>query len=307
MELSLYSKKVHMRIGITGGLGVIGQALAGALRKENIDFVLLDNAKAGEFFGNINNNDDLERFFNSCDGIVHLAGISNVRKGELDPQACYQNNVLGTLNLLDYISKSRPTKWLLFISSREVYGAQQKLPVNEWAKCNPINQYGLSKLLAEDLVRSRSQRLNINYAILRLSNVFGTHHDLPERVIPKFFQCAINEEDLVVCGTETTCDFIHIQDVIASFLTTIQKLQNKQSLSPINICSGHETRLVELANIIVSLTCSNSSIRIQSKGTYNAERFVGSNIKANTYLGWSPTISLYDALQMYFDGMKRGV
>lgn len=175
-----------MRIGITGGLGVIGQALSRTLKMKNIDFTLLDNARSGESFGDINNNDDLEEHFNNCDGIVHLAGVSSVKKGELVPHACYQNNVFGTLNLIDYISKASPTKWLLFISSREVYGMQQKYPVTEWAKCNPINQYGLSKLLAEDLVKARCQRLNINYAILRLSNVYGSLNDLPNESFQNF-------------------------------------------------------------------------------------------------------------------------
>lgn len=296
-----------MRIGITGGLGVIGQALSRTLKMKNIDFTLLDNARSGESFGDINNNDDLEKHFNNCDGIVHLAGISSVRNGELDPHACYQNNVLGTLNLIDYISKSSPTKWLLFISSREVYGAQKNYPVTEWAKCDPINQYGISKLLAEDLVKSRCQRLNINYAILRLSNVYGIQNDLPERVVPKFFHQSIKEKELIVFGTKLTCDFIHIQDVVASFLTTIQKLQNKQSLSAMNICSGREIRLVDLANIIVTLSGSNSSIRIQPGGSHTVERFVGSNTRANTHLGWAPRIALNEGLQMYFDGIKRGV
>jgi UDP-glucose 4-epimerase len=296
-----------MRIGITGGLGVIGQALSNELRKKNIDFVLMDNARSGEFFGDINNKDDLEKLFYNCDGIVHLASVSSVRVGELDSHACYQTNVLGTLNIIDYISMFNPPKWLLFISSREVYGKQQKYPITEGTKCTPINQYGLSKLLAEDLVKSKCQRLNINYAILRLSNVYGIQNDLPERVIPKFFHRAIKGEELVVFGEKTTCDFVHIQDVIASFITTIEKLQNNRCFSTLNICSGEETRLIELANIIIKLTGSTSRIRTLTGASYNVDRFVGSNTKAATQLGWLPEIILNQGLKMYHEDMKKAL
>jgi nucleoside-diphosphate-sugar epimerase len=247
----------------------------------------------------------LNKLFSDCEGIVHLAGVSSVRVGELDPQACYKTNVLGTLNIVDYISKFNPTKWLLFISSREVYGVQPKYPITEWAKCNPINQYGVSKLLAEDLVRSRCQRLNINYAILRVSNVYGIQNDLPERVIPTFFHQAIKGEELVVCGEGTTCDFVHIQDVVASIITTIEILQNNCSLLTMNICSGDETRLIDLASIIVKLTGSNSLIKTIAGVSYNVDRFVGSNAKAATQLAWRPRIKLSQGLQMYYEDMKN--
>lgn len=295
-----------MRIGITGGLGVIGQAVSKALKKKNIEFVLLDTAKPGKTFGDIHTNDDLNKLFSDCEGIVHLAGVSSVRVGELDPQACYKTNVLGTLNIIDYISKFNPTKWLLFISSREVYGVQKKYPVTEWVKCNPVNQYGVSKLLAEDLVRSRCQRLNINYAILRVSNVYGVQNDLPERVIPMFFRQAIKGEELVVYGGGTTCDFVHIQDVIASFIATIEKLQNNDAVSTFNICSGEETRLIDLASSIVKLTGSHSRIKTISGISYNAGRFVGSNVKAATHLAWKPSIKLSQGLQLYYEDMKNG-
>lgn len=266
---------------------------------------MLDIVKQGETFGDINKNDDLDKLFYHCAGIVHLAGVSSVRVGELDPQACYKANVLGTLNIIDYISKSNLPKWLIFISSREVYGVQQKYPITERAKCNPINQYGLSKLLAEDLVKARCQKLNINYAILRVSNVYGAQNDLPERVIPTFFRHAIKGEELVVCGEEITCDFVHIQDVIASFIATIEILQNNCSLSTMNICSGHETRLSHLANMIIKLTGSNSNVRILPRVAYNVDRFVGSNAKAATQLGWRPSINLSQGLQMYYEDMKN--
>jgi nucleoside-diphosphate-sugar epimerase len=294
-----------MLIGITGGLGVIGQELIKELRTYNIRYKILDNAKRGESFGDICNQDDLNSLFYDCSGIVHLAGISSVNAGEVDADLCYKTNVLGTLSILDFISKFNPPKWLLFVSSREVYGIQRKFPVAEWAKCSPTNQYGMSKILAEDLARSKCQKLKIPFAILRLSNVYGSLSDIPERVIPRFFQDANKDKKIVCFGDTTTCDFIHIQDVLASIIAAITKLQNNDFLQVINICSGEETGLVELAKSIVRLTASKSTVSIQPKSTHHAERFVGSNAKANSILEWSPKIKMPDGLKMFFNSLIK--
>lgn len=114
-----------------------------------------------------------------------LAEISRLVCGERDPDLCETTNVGGLRNLIDVLSNEEKSPWLIFASSREVYGQPQTLPVTEDAPLRPINVYGNSKAVGEQMVASAVNR-GIRATTFRLSNVYGSTGDLADRVIPAF-------------------------------------------------------------------------------------------------------------------------
>src|SRR5207237_7735748 len=109
-------------------------------------------APGGEGHGDIVDLAAVQRAVEGCDGIVHLAAVSRVAWGEEDPPRCHRTNVDGTVNVIDAARGSARKPWLLFASSREVYGDAGLDPVREEAPMAPVNVYGRTKAEAENRV-----------------------------------------------------------------------------------------------------------------------------------------------------------
>ena len=130
-----------MRILVTGSEGLVGSALAAALRSLRHQVVGLDLVGDGPDHGDVRRAEDLARAVQGCVGVVHLAAISRVVWGERDPDACMATNLEGTRNVVRSCLESSP-RWVLFASSREVYGQPEVLPATEDAPRQPVNVYG---------------------------------------------------------------------------------------------------------------------------------------------------------------------
>lgn len=294
-----------MHIGITGALGVIGQALCSVLKQRKVAYKGIDilAESTSDEHGDILSYESLYAQLKNCAGIIHLAGISRVADAAANPEKCYELNVKGTHTILKLMASINKPKWLIFASSREVYGQQKKLLVSESSKCNPISIYGCSKLRAEYLIRNVCVQLKIPFAILRFSNVYGSPYDYADRVIPNFFHSALHNESLTCFGKETTCDFVHIQDVVNSIVNTIDYVALGRTISDLNICSGNETSLSDLGRYILNITSSNSKIKIAPLKANFTSRFVGCNQKAKQLLNWCPQITLFDGLTTLYQNI----
>jgi len=300
-----------MQVGITGILGVVGTQLAKRCVEDGIETSGLDNrAQFSEQQGDICDLDDVRKVFKDCDGIVHLAGASAPSGKELDPNIAHKVNVLGTLNVIDFLlelSVDIKPKWLLYISCYHVYGKQSRFPVAEWARCHPSNAQGMSKLLAEELVQSKCSKLNIPFGILRLSSVYGSMHTSGLKALPNsLIQQALKREPLICPRENLTYDFIHIEDGIEAIIKSIRILHHHQKSLPLmNICSGVETRASDLTKILHQLTHTPDDIKIIHSHQKQGERFVGSSEKARAVLGWAPKIQLYEGLERLYQAFKQ--
>ncbi|MFN7095405.1 MAG: NAD-dependent epimerase/dehydratase family protein, partial [Burkholderiales bacterium] len=141
-------------IFITGSNGLIGKALCEQLKDSAYQIKRLDINLPSNHpdYGDINHTELIDRHLEDCDGIVHLAAVSRVVWGQQQPELCWQTNVVGTAHILEYAYQSPRKPWLLYASSREVYGEQQQLPVTESALLSPVNIYARSKVAAETIV-----------------------------------------------------------------------------------------------------------------------------------------------------------
>ena len=231
-----------------------------------------------------------------CDGVVHLAAVSRVVWGERDPQGCRSTNVEGVRNVLQAVEERTPRPWLLFASSREVYGQPRRLPATEDTPLRPVNVYGRSKVEGERLV-SCAQSRGLCAATVRLSNVYGSADDHADRVVPAFVRAAITGSTLRVDGAQCTFDFTHIDDTIRGMVALVDRLAKGQALPPIHLTTGRPTTLGDLATLAVALAGGKASITEAPPRSFDVARFHGAPERARSLLGWTPSVGLREGLQ----------
>jgi len=290
---------------VTGSCGLVGRRLCALLRNGGFAVKELDLRGHGESRGDVTRLADIEAAIQCCVGVVHLAAVSRVVWGQRDPDLCWRTNVAGLQNLVQAALAQSSKPWILFSSSREVYGQAPSLPVAEATVLNPLNVYARSKTEGERVVlEARSQGLQS--AVVRLSNVYGCTKDYADRVIPAFARAAVEGLPLRVEGSNHTFDFTHVNDVVRGLRALIGLLESgEQSLPPVHLVSGHPTSLGELAAICCRLAKSDAAIAETAPRSYDVAQFYGDPARARELLGWESEISLEVGLTRLIEDFKQ--
>lgn len=288
-----------MRILITGVKGLIGSALKHMLRQLDVDVIGIDirlDCQDPEY-GDILNRELLFQLIHNVDGIVHLAAVSRVIDGENNPDLCWKTNVEGTQNIIDAALSYDHTPWVLYASSREVYGQPQTLPVKESIPLEPINIYGKSKHAAEKIIQ-KAQETGLAAAIVRFSNVFGSVHDYPDRVIPAFCRAAAEGSNIRVDGNHNLFDFTHLDDVIQGILSLIRLLTSTgEPVPPIHLTSGIATSLGEAAKIAQKESSHPIQIIEAPSRSFDVSTFWGDTHRSQEILHWKACVNVEDGMR----------
>lgn len=289
------------RILITGCAGLIGSALRASLHEQRHDPVGLDLRGAGADRGDVRDPQQVRAAVRGCHGVVHLAAVSRVVWGERDPDLCRTTNVGGLQTVIAAIEECREPPWLVFASSREVYGRPDRLPVDEEAPLRPMNVYGRTKVEGEGLVNAARER-GLRTAIVRLSNVYGGVQDHHDRVVPAFVRAAVTGAPLRVDGADHTFDFTHLDDTIRGLVALIELLaRGDVAPPPVHLLTGRATSLASLARMAIELagTTPPAPIVEAPARTFDVAHFVGDPRRAAEVLGWRPSISIRDGIARY--------
>jgi nucleoside-diphosphate-sugar epimerase len=286
---------------VTGSEGLIGKELSKKLEEKKINVVGYD-IKNGQ---DILDQESLEKIICDIDGVIHLAAISRVVAGYKDPYAAVVTNVIGTTNILDLIRRKNPSCWMIFGSSREVYGESQRV-IKESDPQKPVNVYGASKSAGEYLTLCYGNNYNLRTFVVRFSNVFGGLNDHPDRVIPRFFNQALANEDITVYGGNQIFDFVHLSDAVEGLIKLIQKIINNDKLEyrTLHFITGKSLSLIELSNKIIKLTNSKSCVKYLPRRDFDVDTFVGDPSVTMNVLGWQPKISIDEGLEYYLKLIK---
>ena len=254
---SVYSCLVT-RIAVTGGAGFVGTNLVIALKNAGHDVKVVDDFSSG-LLSNVEHLDceisntsicgkeELEKALSGCDYIFHLAARGSVPRSIRNPDATFDVNVVGTLNVLRYAKNAKIP--IVFSSSSSVYGSNLQLPKNEYMWMAPITPYAASKLSGEALVESYSRSFDFPAFSFRFFNIFGPwqrpDHDYAA-VIPKWIWKAMNKQVIEIFGDgEHTRDFTYIDSVTSALLEV--KKRNLVSPHPVNLAFGSRVSLNSLA------------------------------------------------------------
>jgi len=277
-----------MRILVTGSAGLIGRSLTRALASYGIDPRGYDKVDGDD----VRDSARLARAMKGCVGVVHLAAVSRPGWAEQDPEGCWATNVGGTDNVVQAAATQRARPFVLFASSREVYGEAKALPVREDAALWPLNVYGRSKVAGEELVRGLGPR----GAIVRLSNVYGDPVDHLDRVVPAFVRAAQAGGELRVEGSERIFDFTNISDVTRALVCAVQRLAGDAELPTLHLVSGRATSLGALASMAIDAAGRGRKVEAPGR-SWDVRRFCGDGGRAADVLGWTANVPIEEGVR----------
>ena len=296
---------------VTGGAGFIGSHLVEALSKDN-KVIVIDKFLHGNKINNINKNIKLikgdvrnyklvKKYSKNCSCIFHLAaflGVDYVSKNHLETM---ETEFAGIHNVCKAAYKNKIKK-IIYSSTSGVYGKEQfKNSPKENVKVAPESSYAMAKRNAELYLKYFSKKFNISCIALRLFNVYGPRQD-GRMIIPRIFKWSKNNQKIIIYnkGLQTR-DFTYIDDCIKSILLIYKKLNGYYIL---NIAKGKDTRIVDLAKLIIKLNKSKSKI-VFKKIPKNLVEFEVKKRRGNSYLlykkiKYKPLTSLKSGLKSTF-------
>ncbi len=297
-----------MRILITGGAGFLGSTLANALAQAGHEVLALDDLSTGDparlneqvlfHRGRIQDRPKLWTLLQGVQCVYHLAARVLVAESLLYPGEYNAVNVGGTVALLEAMRDVGVPR-LILASSGAVYGEQMTQPIAEDAVPNPQSPYAVSKLAAEYYVHTIGALWGITTVALRIFNAYGPGQQLlpaHSPVVPRFLKQAQSGGSLVIFGSgRQTRDFVYVDDVVRA-LTAALKADNIARRT-INVGSGTETSINELAQTILRLTHSHSNIIRRQGESGGVSRLQADISLARQLLHYTPKVTLEDGLQ----------
>jgi UDP-glucose 4-epimerase len=306
---------------VTGGAGFIGSHLVDALLKRGDRVRVLDDFSTGNyhnlegaadqielFESDLRDLDSLEEALRDIDLVFHQAAFVSVPKSMKDPAACLDVNVQGTRMLLD-ASRRSGVKRVVLASSAAVYGENPDLPLAEDSKPDPLSPYAASKFMDEILAGLYTRQLGLDVAALRYFNVYGPRQN-PESdyaaVIPIFIRRLLDEEQLQIYGDGgQTRDFVFVADVVRANLMAADS--TAAAGQAMNICSGKETSLLELIEVLSSLLNSEVELDFKEPRAGDIYRSLGDPLRTRETLDFVPRVTLTEGLQKTMDWMAGRV
>jgi len=320
-----------LKILVTGGAGYIGSHFVKILTNNNIDVVVLDNLSRGHKeaipsdvpleVADLLDVNSLQTVFNkySFDAIVHFAAFAYVGESVEDPKLYYQNNVVGSFNLIKTALESNVKKFV-FSSTCSLYGNPNEIPISEKLPTNPINPYAQTKLMIENILRDFDASYGMRSVFLRYFNAagadfggeIGESHAPEPHLIPIVLNTALGKRDKVfIFGDDYetkdgTCirDYIHVNDLGDAHLKALQYLNNGGKTDVINLGTGDGNSVKELIETSEKITGEKINTEITDRREGDPAILVADNKKAREVLGWVPKHNLDDIISSAYNWHK---
>ena len=324
------------KILVTGGAGYIGSHTCIALHEAGYDIVVYDNLSNSsheavnrvsnligqpiEFIkGDVRDSESLRQVFDEHQffGVIHFAGLKAVGESVAKPLMYYNNNVSGTITLLEVMAEYN-VKRLVFSSSATVYGDPETLPIDEGFPRSCTNPYGQSKLVVEHILEDLAvSDNNWNLVTLRYFNPVGAHpsgrigedpNDIPNNLMPYISQVAVGKlSQLNIFGNDYATidgtgvrDFIHVTDLAQGHVAALNYLEQQNSpvgFLPINLGTGTGTSVLELVTAFSEVSGQKIPYQFADRRAGDIASCYASADKAKTLLGWEATLSITDMCQ----------
>lgn len=325
-----------MTILVTGGAGYIGSHCALTLLEKGNDVIIFDNFSTGHrktvdtlaqygklkvITGDLQNKNEIKNVFesNKIDAVIHFAAFSQVAESVTNPQKYYQNNVGGTLNLLEAMLENNVNK-IVFSSTAATYGEPKYTPIDENHSQIPINPYGQSKLMIEKIMDDYDKAYGLKSVRLRYFNVAGADsktrigewHEPETHLIPNILKSTFgNGQTFKMFGTDYntkdgTCvrDYINIEDLVKAHILALDYLYNGGNTECFNLGTNEGNSVREVFATCEQITESKISLEELGRRAGDPATLVADNTKAKNILGWNPHNSLEYSIKTAYDWEK---
>lgn len=316
------------KILVTGGCGYIGSQTVLSLIDEGFEVVVLDSLEKSNS-KSIPSEAVLEKtYLLSLSGlrkvfdkhrfaaVIHFAAYIEVGESQKKPIEYYENNLIGTFNLLRVMNENRVKK-IVFSSTAAVYGLPETVPIDETFPKQPINVYGRTKAMMEDIMTDFCTSYGFSAIYLRYFNACGAdplgrtgeNHNPETHLIPSILYTLLGKrEKFTVFGTDYntpdgTCirDYIHTTDLANAHVLAVKRLLRPEAESgkweTINLGTGQGYSVKEIIEKIEVITGHKVPLEYGQRRPGDPDRLVAGNQKAQKLLGWQPKSDLTQIIQ----------
>lgn len=321
-----------MKALVCGGAGYIGSHMVRLLNAHGHEAVVFDNLSTGHadavgpaklVIGDILNTTALEALFTShqFDAVMHFCALSQVGASVSEPYLYYQNNVVGTLNLLQAMRTAEVNK-LVFSSTAAVFGNPTTDLIDESHSTQPINPYGASKLMVERILEDAAHAYGLRSVALRYFNaagadpsgVIGELHEPETHLIPNVLRTALGLDNaLQVFGDDYatrdgTCvrDYIHVNDLASAHMKAIDFMDAHEGAHLFNLGNGQGFTVLEVIAAARSVTGVNIPFKYAPRRPGDPPVLVALGEKARVFMGWTPAVTnIVDIIESAWHWHKR--
>lgn len=302
-----------MRILVVGGAGYIGSHVVKELLNTGYEVRVFDNLSTGqeinlfeqaEFIrGDILDVPALEKAMQGIDGVVHLAAKKAVGESMEKPDLYALNNLNGTINVLNAMVKEG-VKYFVFSSTAAVYGMPEVEVLDEQTPLNPINFYGFSKKMIEDVLSWYDKLKGIKFVALRYFNAVGYDKDgqvkglekNPQNLLPIIMETIFGVRDkMTVFGSDYptkdgTCvrDYIHVSDLASAHELAFKYLLKSNESQVINLGTGSGHSVKEMIETTQAVTKKKVAYEMGARRCGDPAALMAYSEKAKELLGWQP-------------------
>lgn len=298
------------KILVTGGAGFVGSHLCDNLLKKNHKVICMDNYYTGneknisQFLNNENfefiEHNIIEPFDLEVDQIYNLACPASPPHYQKDPIYTLKTSIWGVLNVLDVAHRNGAK--MLQASTSEIYGDPNISPQVENYRGNvntmgPRACYDEGKRVAETLCYEYNKRFNVPVKVVRIFNTYGPQMD-PEdgRVVSNFIIQALRNQPITVYGDgQQTRAFCYVSDLVEGFIRFMET--GPEIIGPINLGNPSEMTVKQLADLVIKITKSSSSVEYLSLPVDDPLQRCPDISLAKKILSWNPEVSLLDGLR----------
>jgi UDP-glucose 4-epimerase len=310
-----------MKLFIVGGAGYIGSHMVKVAHTSGHEVITLDNlstghrdaVKYGEFeYCDIQDSNRLNELFkkHKPDAVMHFSAYSLVGESMSDPYKYYNNNTVGTLNLLKAMIDN-DCKNFIFSSTAAVFGNPEYTPIDEKHPKAPINPYGKSKLMIEQMLEDFDTAYGLKYVVFRYFNAAGhdldgelsERHDPETHLLPLIMQTVRGEREAIsIYGNDYdtkdgTCvrDYIHVNDLSRVHLQGVEYLLDGAKESKVyNLGNGEGFSVKEIIEKVKEITNKEFKVLEEGRRAGDPATLIASSQRAKEELGFAPQIDKVD-------------
>lgn len=306
---------------VMGGAGYIGSHTVKHLVENGYNVIVADNLSMGHReavktdkfeLADLMDKESLRGVFKKypIDTVINFAGFIAVGESVENPAKYYQNNVVGTLNLLDIMLENNVKK-IVFSSTAAVFGNPLYVPIDEKHITNPINPYGQTKLMIEKIFADYQRAYGLKYIAFRYFNAsgcavdgsIGESHNPETHLIPLVLKAIKGERaNIKIFGDDYetpdgTCirDYIHVEDLAVAHRLAVENIDKFTGV--LNLGTSNGTSVKEIIDIAENITGKKCPVIIEGRRAGDPAILSATSGKAKEILGWKPKLTMEDIIK----------
>lgn len=306
------------RVLVVGGAGYIGTHACLSLKGRGYEVSILDNFSTGNkdlaskldvpiYEADAGNYNSVREILDESKAeiVMHFAAFASVPESVKDPAKYYRNNVVETLELLRAMQDTGVDKFI-FSSTCATFGIPEEMPISESTFQNPINAYGMTKLMVERILLDYADAYNLRSIVFRFFNasgaspsgLIGERHDPETHIIPLAIESVLGKNLLKICGNDYptpdgTCirDYVHVDDIADAHILGAEALLRGEKSDSYNLGSGTGYSVEEVVRAVSKVVGKDVPFEYSARRPGDPPRLYSDPSKAKLKLGWVPKYS----------------